>query len=141
MTRPPRSYALSGRGSDLGLEVTGADLGECLRAAVEGFAAALAELPAALPTRTEAVAFDEDCPSDLLVALLDELIVRLDADGDLAVDLAVAEAQGGCLRGDVVLADLTDVEVHGVAPKAATWHGVRLEPAGDGWSGAIMLDL
>ena len=136
------TYRLEGRGSDLGLQVSGPDLASCLSAAVEGFAAALTELPVDAATRAEALALDEDTPDDLLVALIDELILRLDAEGELAVDLTVARADGGSLRGELVLCPVGDVEVHGVAPKAATWHEVRLGPDPDGgWTGAVMLDL
>jgi SHS2 domain-containing protein len=135
------TYEIEARGADAGLRVAGADLGACLAAAVAGFAAMLVEGPVAAPTRREALAIDEASAPELLVALIDDLIVRLDTDGELAVALDVAEAANGRLRGRLELCALTDVAVHGVAPKAATWHDVRLEPGPDGWSGRIMIDL
>lgn len=135
------THRLVGRGSDLAIEVAGEDLGACLAAAVEGFAAALVDLPLAATPHPVPVALDEPAPADLLVALIDECVVRLDADGQLAVGLRVAEASGGRLRGDLLVCDLADVAVHGVAPKAATWHDVRLEPTAAGWAGAVTIDL
>jgi SHS2 domain-containing protein len=135
------THRIVGRGSDLGIEVAGPDLDACLQAAAEGFAAALTDLPVDAPTRRETVAFDEDSPEGLLVALIDDCVLRLDADGELVVGLDVDEAEGGRLRGHLVVCDLDAVTVHGVAPKAATWHGVRLGPDDGGWSGRVMIDL
>lgn len=135
------THRLVGRGSDRAIEVAGPDLGACLAAAVEGFAAGLVDLPVAAPTRHEPVAFEEAAPADLLVTLMDECIVRLDADGELVVGLEVDEADRGRLRGRLVVCDVADVEVRGIAPKAATWHDLRLGPAGEGWTGRVTIDL
>ncbi|HWB72190.1 MAG TPA: archease [Egibacteraceae bacterium] len=134
-------FELEGRGSDLAIRVYGPDLTACLAAAVEGLAASLADVGSDLARRRLPLEVDGDSPEDLLVGLVDEAILRLDADGDLPVGLTdVALTQRG-LRGMLEVVDLAAARVHGVAPKAATWHEVRLEPVDNTWQGYLMLDL
>lgn len=136
-----RRYQVTRAGSDLSLRVAGTDLLTCLQAAVLGFASAVADVTAALDRRTAPIAVAGPTPEELLVGLVDELILRLDADGELGTGLVGATVTDGVLRGVLETADLADLPLRGVAPKAATWHGVTLVPDGDGWAGAIMLDL
>lgn len=136
-----RHYEIVGRGSDLGLRVRGPDLPACLSAAVEALAASLTEDGADLPRQHDEVVVEGDGPEDLLVGLVDEVILRLDAEGRLALGLTVDEATETRVRGQLELVPLDAVDVHGVAPKAATWHGVRLRGGPGGWEGEIMLDL
>lgn len=134
-------YELVGRGSDLAIDVQGPDAAACLSAAVEGLAAFLADVPAEAPRRAEAVELSADSPPALLRALVEEAVVRLDADGEIVVGLEDAQVADGRLAGDLVLVALEEADVHGVAPKAATWHDLRLEPEAEGWAGSVMLDL
>lgn len=145
------SYHIRGRGSDLGIDVAGEDAAACLAAAVAAFAVAVTgadEPPPAEGAHVEwhVVDLSDTSPPALLVALVDELMLRLDADGRLgvALDDASVEVTGARvrLRGELALAELETLPRDGVTPKAATWHGVRLEPdPRGGWSGEIMLDL
>lgn len=134
------TFRLAGHGSDLAIEVMGPDAAACLAAAVEGFAAALADVDPSVDRRREPITLPGSSPADLLVGLLDEVILRLDADGELAVGLADAQV-GDQLRGVLEVVDLGDATVHGAAPKAATWHGARLARAGARWEGRVLLDL
>lgn len=136
-------YRLQGLGSDLRLDLAGPDQAACLAAAVRGFAEAVAGAapPDDLARQHAPLALDEDSAAALLLALVDELVLRLDADGLLACDLEVVDAREGTLRGRLALVELSALEPDGVAPKAATWHGLRLDPAAGGWEGTIVLDL
>lgn len=134
-------HRLQGRGSDLGIEVSGPDVVACLAAAVEGLAAAVADVDADAPRRRVPVAVAEHEPADLLVGVLEEVIVLLDTDGLLATTLVDAQADASGVRGALECVALDDVRVHGPAPKAVTWHEVRLDPTADGWQGAVMIDL
>jgi SHS2 domain-containing protein len=135
------AYQIAGRGSDLAIEVTGPTAEACLAAAVEAFAAALAEVDGSVDRRREPITVPGTAPADLLVDLIDEAVLRLDTDGALAVGLADAQVDDDGLRGALEMVDLADARVHGTAPKAATWHGARLERTGDHWEGHVMLDL
>lgn len=135
-------YGLVGRGADLEIDVAGLTAADCLAAAVEGLAASLTDPEAAPEPRGEDVEVAGDDLPGVLVGLVDEVILRLDADGELAVGLTDATLDGHTLRGRLQLVDLARVTIHGDAPKAATWHGVALEPAMEGgWRGRVMVDL
>jgi SHS2 domain-containing protein len=135
------TYRIVGRGSDMAIEVTGPTAEACLAAAIEGFAAALAEVDPSVDRRREPITLPGAAPADLLVDLIDDAILRLDADGALAVGLTDAQVDDDGLRGALEIVNLADARVHGAAPKAATWHGARLERTSDGWEGHVMLDL
>lgn len=137
----PGRYEIVGRGSDLGIHLAGTALADCLSAAVAALAASLAEVTGDVPRQYDEVVVEGDSAEDLLVGLLDEVILRLDVEGRLAVSLTVSEAAATRVAGQLELVDLDAVDVHGVAPKAATWHGVRLGPGPSGWEGEVMLDL
>lgn len=135
-------YELTGRGADLEIEVAGPTAADCLAAAVEGLAASLTDLDAARELRSDHVEVAGDDLPGVLVGLVDEVILRLDADGELAVGLTDATVSDHTLRGRLQLVDLASVTIHGDAPKAATWHDVVLEPAAEGgWHGRVMVDL
>lgn len=140
-TGPDGRYRISGRGSDLAITVSGGTVEACLAAAVEAFAAAVADVDPSTARRREAIDVPGSSPADLLVDLLDEAILRLDADGDLAVGLVDPHVDDDGLRGALQLVSFRDVRSRGVAPKAATWHDARLDETGDGWRGHVMLDL
>lgn len=141
MTPGRGTYELVGRGSDLAIRVAGPDAAACLAAAVEGFAASLTDVEPTVSRRRTPLELEGQTPEDLLVGLVDEAILRLDTDGDLAVGLVDAVLTGEGLKGVLEVVDLDSVRVHGVAPKAATWHDVRLQQVGDAWQGQLMLDL
>lgn len=136
-------YRLEGLGSDLRIRVSGAGEADCLVAAVRAFADAVlgGPPPPGAARAEEPLELAEDTPADLLVALADELVLRLDAEGRLGCDLAVDEVTGGTLRGRLELVALSALAPGGVTPKAATWHDLRLGPAGGGWEGSIVIDL
>lgn len=141
MTTPRGRHRLKGRGSDLGIEVSGTDVVACLDAAVRGLAAAVADVGGQVARRRVPVELAEDDPPELLMGVLEEAIVLLDTEGLLAVSLVEATCDEAGLRGELEAVELSAVEVHGPAPKAVTWHEVRLGPAGEGWEGAVMIDL
>lgn len=134
------AFDIVGRGSDLAIRVRGRDPVACLAAAVEGLAASVAEVGPGVERRRVPLRLPGDQPAGLLVALLDEAIALLDAEGLLAVGLADAALDDG-LRGELVLVDLGGVVVHGDSPKAATWHDARLEPVRGRWEGSVTIDL
>lgn len=124
------------------LEVEAADLAGCLAAAVEGVADALADVPADAPRRRAGVDVAGPEPDALLLGVLDEVVARLDIDGELGVTLLDPIVEGGRLRGSLDLVPLSAVEVTGMVPKAVTWHGLTLDQDSDGrWRGRVMLDL
>lgn len=135
------THRIVGRGSDVAIEVEGPTMEACLAAALEGFAAALATVGSDTQRQHREITVAGDGPADLLVGLVDEAILLLDAEGLLAVDLRGPGVDEDGLHATVDLVALDAVRVHGTAPKAATWHGARLAGTGDRWTGHVMLDL
>lgn len=135
------AYRVTGRGSDLGIDVAGPTPEACLSAAVAGLAAAVGDVDVAAASSDGPITVPGHTPVDLLVGLIDEAIVRLDADGELAVGLTAARLDDDGLHGVLHLVPLADVPVRRSSPKAATWHGARLAPHDGRWTGHVMVDL
>ena len=134
-------FELVGRGSDLAITVAGPDAEGCLAAAVRGLAASLVEAPPREGRRRERVELQGNGPAELLLALMDEAIVRLDSDGELSVDAHHLRMIGDRLEATLELVPLADLQVSGIPPKAATWHDLMLQPGDARWQGRVMLDL
>ncbi len=140
-------YALVEHSGDLAIRVHGPDEAGCHTAAVRGFAAAAGAVDPEAHRRSAPVAIPGATPVERLVGLLQEAIARLDAEGELAVDLLDPSVGADRLQARLVLVPLAAVEIAGPPPKAVTWHATRLGPAepsgedGDGWEGLATIDL
>jgi len=76
------------------------------------------------------------------VAIIEEVIYRLDADGEIPVAVAVRPAPDGGVILVLRLADLSEVEITGAAPKAASLHDLCCAPDAAGrWSCGITIDV
>lgn len=63
------------------------------------------------------------------------------ADDDLTTTASYRLVGRGSDLGIDVTGATAEVARRGSAPKAATWHGARLEPDGDHWTGHVTIDL
>jgi SHS2 domain-containing protein len=126
--------------ADVRIEAWAASRERCLVEAALGMVECFADLTAVRPTSVERVRFAEDSDEDLLTALLDEVVFRLDVDGRVPVDLE-ADTTDGDLDVRLALADLEDVEVTGATPKGISWHGLHIGPGPYGWSCAVTVDV
>ncbi len=136
-------YDLSEHSGDLAIAVRGPDEAACLAAAVRGLAAAVGEVTPQATRAHQPIVVTGSTPTRRLVALLQEAIAALDADGLLAVDLRDPRVAQHRLAGSLVVVALTDVEATGPPPKAVTWHEAHLapDPEGHGWRGRVVVDL
>ena len=76
------------------------------------------------------------------MAIVDEVIYRLDADGELPVAVTVRPAPDGGVILVLPLADVSEAEITGAAPKAASLHDLRCAPDPAGrWSCGITIDV
>ena len=84
--------------ADLRIEAWAATREECLAEAARGLVDSFAVVAAARPRRTAERRFIAGADEDLLVAVIDEVIYRLDADGEIpvTVDVRPARAAGWC---------------------------------------------
>ena len=128
--------------ADLRIEAWAPTREECLAEAVRGLVDNFAALAAARPRRVAERRFIAGSDADLLVAVIDEVIYRLDTDGEIPVivDLRAVPDDGVVLS--MQLADVGEAEITGAAPKAASLHDLRCAPDPAGrWSCAITIDV
>jgi len=128
--------------ADLRIEAWAPTREECLAEAVRGLVDSFAVVAAAPPRHTAERRFLASSDDDLLVAVIDEVIYRLDADGEIPVTVAVRPAPEGGVVLDLSLAELSEAEITGAAPKAASLHDLRCAPDPAGrWSCGITIDV
>ena len=90
----------------------------------------------------EAQADDDEAFEELLVAWLNELIYRFDAEGFIAVRITVLEFSPARIK-TLVAGQRYDPLIHtpGLLVKAATHHGLKILKTGDTYRADIVLDI
>ncbi|MFJ6384022.1 archease [Kitasatospora sp. NPDC092039] len=82
---------------------------------------------------------------DLLAGVLEEVVYRMDADGELPVEVAVGPIEGrdGARRVTVRfrMADAATAELVGAVPKAVSLHDLDLAAGPDGWTCRVTVDV
>ncbi|GGQ13119.1 archease [Streptomyces roseolilacinus] len=126
--------------ADVRIEAWGASRERCLGEAVLGLVESFADVSAAHADAVRRVRFVEESDDDLLADLLDEVVYRLDAHGEVPVDVEV-ELTEGELDVRLAVARLAGVPVIGSVPKAVSWHELRMGPDAYGWSCAVTVDV
>jgi SHS2 domain-containing protein len=126
--------------ADVRIEAWGVSRERCLVEAALGMVECFADVSAVRPTAVERVRLAEEQDDDLLTALLDEVVFRLEVDGQVTVDLEADTVDDG-LEVRLALAGLADVEIIGSVPKGISWHGMRIGPGPYGWSCAVTVDV
>ena len=128
--------------ADLRIEAWAPTREACLAEATRGLVGSFAVVAAARPRRTAERRFIARSDEDLLVAILDEVIYRLDADGEIPVTVDVRPVPDGGVVLSMQLADVGEAEIIGPAPKAASLHELRCAPDTAGrWSCGITIDV
>ncbi len=128
--------------ADLRIEAWAPTREECLAEAVRGlvdsFAVVAGRAPSGQARRHLTARLDED----LLVAVIDEVIYRLDADGQIPVSVDVRRAPDGGVIVVFALVPVAEAEITGAAPKAASLNDLRCAPDAAGrWSCAVTVDV
>lgn len=127
--------------ADVRIEAWAPSREQCVAEAVAGMVAAFARLTGDEPTDTVEFPVEAGADEDMLAAVLDEVIYRLDTTGQVPVEGQV-RAEGGDLRVQLRTTDVGRVDVVGAAPKAVSFHDLRFAPdAGGGWSCGVTLDV
>jgi SHS2 domain-containing protein len=142
----PYEYLEDGVTSDLTLHAWAPSLDELFAAAADGAVNVMIEsLDAIRPGLARPVSLEAAALDLLLVRFLDEIFFLKDAEGLFvrATDVHVEGAPGafrlrGMLRGEPI-----DRSRHPLAGdvKAATVHGLRVEPCPSGWEATVTLDV
>ncbi|MYT33130.1 MULTISPECIES: archease [unclassified Streptomyces] len=127
--------------ADLRVEAWGPTREVCLAQAVRGMCGSFLDLAGAVGVGRREAVLRADTDEDLLVALLEEVIYRIDTHDEVPVDLQLSVVRGG-LRARLSMADLGALPVVGAAPKAVTLHGLTFTRGqGGGWQCSVTLDV
>ncbi|MER8220430.1 archease [Streptomyces sp. NPDC094143] len=124
---------------DIRIEAWAACREHCLAEAVLAMVECFADLSGVRPTAVDRVRLGEASDDDLLAALLDEVIFRMEAYGEVPVDVEADEADGG-LDVRLAVTALADVQITGAVPRAVAWEELRIGPDPYGWSCSVRVD-
>jgi phage shock protein A len=128
--------------ADLRVEAWGPTREVCLAEAVRGVVDSFAAVAAARPRHTAERRFIASSDEDLLVAVVGEVIYRLDADGEIPVTAAIRPVPEGGVVLTLALADVNEAAITGAVPKGASLHDLRCAPDATGrWSCGITIDV
>ena len=128
--------------ADLRVEAWGPTRETCLAEAVQGLVDSFAVVTAARPRHTAERRVVASSDEDLLVAVIEEVTYRLDADGEIPVSATVRPAPEGGVVLTLPLADVNEAEITGAVPKAASLHDLHCAPDAAGrWSCGITIDV
>ncbi|MGW0707398.1 archease [Streptomyces sp. NPDC002643] len=126
--------------ADIRVEAWGASRERCLVEAVLGTVECFADVTGVRPTSVERVRLIESGDDDLLAALLDEVVFRVETHGRVPVDVEAEPVDDG-LDVRLALAELADVEIIGAVPKGVSWQALRMAPDAYGWSCGVTVDV
>lgn len=130
--------------ADVGIVVTASEPAELFRRAALGMARLMREgagSEGAGPERSveRVLELQSDSLDLLLVSWLAELLYLDEVDGFAFEDAAFVELGKGGLEATVI--GRIEPEVPDRQLKGVTYHGLRLEPADDGWQARVIFDI
>nr|WP_173405656.1 archease [Streptomyces sp. SID5468] len=138
--RAERGHRALPHTADLRIEAWAPTREGCLAEAVAATVEAFADPAGARPSREHLVELGGAGAEDRLVALLDEVVYRLDSAGEVPVATEVTWLPEG-LRVRLAMADAASLAVTGAVPKAVTWHRLEFGGGPSGWRCAVTLDV
>ncbi|RKT19781.1 SHS2 domain-containing protein [Streptomyces sp. 1114.5] len=116
-------------------------IGELVRAVVDSFA----DLSGARIVGERGCTVVAVSDTDLLVGVLEEVIYRMDADGQLPVAMAIGRIEGLDGARTVAvrfrMADAATAALVGAVPKAVSLHDLDLRAGPDGWTCRVTVDV
>ncbi len=125
--------------ADVGIAVTAAEPAELFRRAALGMARLMREGTESERSVERVVELQSDSLDLLLVSWLAELLYLDEVDGFVFEDAAFVELGEAGLRANVI--GRIEPEVPHRQLKGVTYHGLRVEPAGDGWQARVIFDI
>lgn len=139
--RPARGHRRVPHTADVRIEAWAPDRDGCLAQAVTALVETFADTAGASADGSTTFDVPPGPDEDLLVAVLDELIFRLETEGTLPLTTAVepGDDAGQRVRWRTVGADA--VELVGAVPKAVSLHELRFGPSDEGWRALVTVDV
>lgn len=126
--------------ADLRIEAWAPTREHCIAEAVGGMVDSFADEELPRPHTTVECALAADRDEDLLVAVLDEVIYRMETRGELPVTTDVLPTAEG-VRVRFAVVDSAAVVSTGSIPKAVSLHELRFGPGPEGWSCSVTIDV
>ncbi|MCW3820604.1 archease [Micromonospora sp. DR5-3] len=139
--RPARGHRNVPHTADVRIEAWAPDREGCVAEAVAAMLDTFVDTAGADAAAETEFAVPPDDDQDMLAAVLDEVIFRLETAGVLPLATDVRAADGGGLLVRWWTVDADAVELVGAVPKAVALHELRFGPDQDGWSCAVTLDV
>ncbi|MEU3454544.1 archease [Micromonospora sp. NPDC006766] len=139
--RPARGHRNVPHTADVRIEAWASDREGCVAEAVAAMLDSFVDVAGADATAETDFAVPPGDDADMLVAVLDEVIFRLETAGVLPLATEVRSTDGGGLLVRWWTVDADAVELVGAVPKAVALHELRFGPDRDGWSCAVTLDV
>lgn len=128
--------------ADLRIEAWAATREECMAEALRALIGSFAVVTGSQPYRWDGCAVAGRPDEDLLVALVDEVIYRLDVHGEVPASVAVRAAPDGGVSVSFALVPVAAAEITGAVPKAASLSELRCAADAAGWwSCAVTVDV
>ena len=125
--------------ADVGIVVTASEPAELFRRAALGMARLMREKTGSERSVERVLALRSDSLDLLLVSWLSELLYLDEVDGFVFEDATFVELAEGGLTATVT--GRIEPEVPHRQLKGVTYHGLRLEPAADGWQARVIFDI
>ena len=140
MTRAGRGHRLVPHTADIRIEAWGPTREICLAESATALVTSFADVSGAEPQRCVLAELAADSDEDCLLALLDEIIYRLDTEDTVALGFEVSSRPGG-IAVRMPLTGLDRVECTGAAPKAVALQDLQFAEAGGTWRCAATIDV
>ncbi|MEU9507873.1 archease [Micromonospora sp. NPDC048170] len=139
--RPARGHRRLPHTADVRIEAWAPTREECVAEAVAALVGTFVDPAGAAPGPLREFRAPTGDDADLLVGVLDEVIFRMETEGELPLHTDVADDGAGGLVVCWRTADTDAVELVGAVPKAVSLHELRFGPDGGGWCCAVTLDV
>src|SRR5262245_26788417 len=128
--------------ADIGITVTGSALADVFAGAARGMFALTFDLARARPDRETPVTLQAADLESLLVAWLQELLVRGEIEERVVTDCRFERLDEAELVATVSTAPLgPTLPQIGAAVKAVTYYGLDLHPTPGGWQATVVFDV
>ncbi|MEE1767462.1 archease [Streptomyces sp. JV185] len=136
----PRAHRSVPHTGDLRVEAWAPTREERIAEAVQGMVGSFCELPTDASSVAQECVVSAEGDGRLLLAVLEEVIYRMDAADELPVDATVTPEPGG-VRVQFRMAGRSTAVQTGPVPKAVALHGLRLAQDAQWWACRVTLGV
>jgi SHS2 domain-containing protein len=128
--------------ADKGVAASGRTMAEAFEAAAYGMFSLFVDPGAYQPTGEREVSVEGDDREMLLWAWLSELHFIFEVDRVLPLDFHIVEIDDTSLQARILIRPIgPDIEWHGSAVKAITFHQLKVEETDTGWRVQVYVDV